>query len=84
MKLTSRRRLLSSAKAGQGMNTSMQDTWNLGWKREYLPFSLDASNLSSVIDETSDPRQSVTLSLGSPNLLSSNPTLPNVKSSRKL
>ena len=43
-----------SAKAGQGMNVSMQDGWNLGWKLGYV---LEGRSPESLLKTYSDERQ---------------------------
>ena len=43
-----------SAKAGQGMNVSMQDGWNIGWKLGYV---LSGAAAESLLDTYSDERQ---------------------------
>jgi phenol 2-monooxygenase len=43
-----------SAKAGQGMNVSMQDGWNLAWKLGYV---LDGRSPASLLNTYSDERQ---------------------------
>lgn len=43
-----------SAKAGQGMNVSMQDGWNLGWKLGYV---LSGLSPKSLLKTYSDERQ---------------------------
>ncbi|PRI09981.1 FAD-dependent monooxygenase [Leucobacter massiliensis] len=43
-----------SAKAGQGMNVSMQDGWNLGWKLGYV---LEGRSPESLLATYSDERQ---------------------------
>ncbi|MCL2316439.1 MAG: FAD-dependent monooxygenase [Actinomycetia bacterium] len=45
-----------SAKAGQGMNVSMQDGWNLGWK---LGWVLDGRSPASLLDTYSAERQPI-------------------------
>ena len=42
-----------SAKAGQGMNVSMQDGWNLGWKLGYV---LEGRSPESLLETYSDER----------------------------
>lgn len=69
-----------SPKAGQGMNTSMQDTFNLCWKRE-SPFQRHLTRICRAA-QTLSP-QSVMSSRASPSPLSSNPTLQNDRSSLK-
>ncbi|TDP91483.1 phenol 2-monooxygenase [Leucobacter luti] len=43
-----------SAKAGQGMNVSMQDGWNLGWKLGYV---LEGRSPESLLQTYSDERR---------------------------
>jgi len=49
-----------SAKAGQGMNVSMQDGWNLGWKLGYV---LDGRSPESILDTYSKERQTIAVDL---------------------
>jgi len=49
-----------SAKAGQGMNVSMQDGWNLGWKLGYV---LDGRSPESILDTYSKERQAIAVDL---------------------
>ena len=49
-----------SAKAGQGMNVSMQDGWNLAWKLGYV---LEGRSAESLLRTYSDERQVVARNL---------------------
>lgn len=49
-----------SAKAGQGMNVSMQDGWNLAWK---LGFVLEGRSPESLLKSYSDERQIIAKNL---------------------
>lgn len=49
-----------SAKAGQGMNVSMQDGWNLGWKLGYV---LEGRSPESLLESYSDERQVIAKNL---------------------
>jgi len=49
-----------SAKAGQGMNVSMQDGWNLGWKLGHV---LDGRSPESLLDTYSAERQVIAQNL---------------------
>lgn len=49
-----------SAKAGQGMNVSMQDGWNLGWKLGYV---LEGRSPESLLTTYSDERQVIAKNL---------------------
>ncbi|WP_105566130.1 FAD-binding monooxygenase [Microbacterium halophytorum] len=49
-----------SAKAGQGMNVSMQDGWNLGWKLAHV---LDGRAGDELLDTYSGERQQIAVDL---------------------
>lgn len=49
-----------SAKAGQGMNVSMQDGWNLGWKLGYV---LEGRSPEHLLQTYSDERQVIAQNL---------------------
>ncbi|WP_427869210.1 FAD-binding monooxygenase [Leucobacter luti] len=49
-----------SAKAGQGMNVSMQDGWNLGWKLGYV---LEGRSPVELLETYSDERQVIAKNL---------------------
>ncbi len=49
-----------SAKAGQGMNVSMQDGWNLAWKLGYV---LEGRAPESLLETYSDERQTIAKNL---------------------
>ncbi len=49
-----------SAKAGQGMNVSMQDGWNLAWKLGYV---LEGRSPESLLETFSDERQVIAKNL---------------------
>ncbi|MBK0422487.1 FAD-binding monooxygenase [Leucobacter sp. CSA2] len=49
-----------SAKAGQGMNVSMQDGWNLGWKLGYV---LEGRAPEALLETYSDERQVIAKNL---------------------
>jgi phenol 2-monooxygenase len=49
-----------SAKAGQGMNVSMQDGWNLAWKLGYV---LEGRSPESLLETYSDERQVIAKNL---------------------